>query len=583
MEHKYIKSFLFILMSFGAMSFADGTHKGDRPAAPEAGYFDSPMNRSLKLSGTFGELRNNHFHAGIDIKSSAGGVGDPVYAPADGFISRVNIEGSGYGNSLMIDHPNGYSTLYAHLLKFAPSIQLWAKNKQYESQSFEIDVAVPRDVFPVSKGQIIAYMGNTGASQAPHLHFEIRETSTQIPVNPLKFYLPVQDNQAPAINYLSVYSLNNLKQSFKTQKFITYKRKNGEYKLAKDTILIGSWRTGFGLNTFDFMEGSWSKNGVYSIEMYVDDVLTYGFKMDSIALDKTRNINAHMDYLEKVNRNSFIHRCYTLPGNQLSIYNENINNGLVDLYTDRARKIRLKSLDQQGNTAVLEFYVKRDPNTLSPEPTNYNYILPYNEPSIIRVEGMELYMPTGTIFEDLYLKFKSQDDPSNGIYSKMYHIHDKMTPVNSYYNIAIKPSKAIPDNLRTKSFVAMCDRNVVTNCGGTWNGDSLITEIRSFGDFCIMIDTIAPTITPVVFRSDLSRAKFVRFSIGDNIRNTGRCKGLTYKAYIDNQWICMAYDARYRTITYDFEPDQYKGRHTLKLEVADAVGNKKVFEREFWR
>ena len=172
-------------------------------------YFRMPVDMAtVRLSGTFGELRSNHFHTGIDISSATGSIGQPVFATADGFLDRVKVQESGYGKALYIKHPNGYTTVYAHLDKFSPAVERYVKEVQYKRERFGVDLYPTDGVFQVKKGEQIGNMGNSGSSQGPHLHFEIRRSSNQKALNPLLFGLPILDDVPPAIRNMKVYFLN---------------------------------------------------------------------------------------------------------------------------------------------------------------------------------------------------------------------------------------------------------------------------------------------------------------------------------------------------------------------------------------
>jgi len=190
--------FLMLLL-VGASSLAQSNIPKD--------YFGKPLDIPLILSGSFGELRSNHFHSGLDIKTQQR-TGLPVYAPADGYVSRIKVGHYGYGKALYIKHPNGYSTVYAHLERYAGKIQDYVKKQQYRKESYEIELFPKADLLPVYKGDLIGYSGNTGSSGGPHLHFEIRDASSR-PMNPMLFGLDVPDTRRPLLNSVMVYPVGD--------------------------------------------------------------------------------------------------------------------------------------------------------------------------------------------------------------------------------------------------------------------------------------------------------------------------------------------------------------------------------------
>ncbi|GAB4244841.1 MAG: M23 family metallopeptidase [Saprospiraceae bacterium] len=572
----------FILLCVVLLAFDNS----DTPALKKypKQYFRSPVNHSMLLSGTFGELRPNHFHAGIDIKSAKGVPGDDLFTAADGFISRIKVDSRGYGNSLYIDHPNGYTTLYAHLDHFSEEIAAYVKAKQYEQQSFEVDLDLTPDIFPVRQGQRIGAMGNSGSSNGAHLHFEIRDTRTQDPINPLLFGFPVVDNVSPRMHSVKVYQLDQHLHAKGARAYSVY-QSNGNYRIKGDTIYTDGDRAGFGLKVYDHFDRVSNWNGIYSLSMLKDDSLIYAFDLETFSFDETRYLNAHCDYEERVTKNSYYNRCFTLPGNQLSIYRKNKNYGVVEVPERRPAKITMIASDVAGNEARLEFWVQRKQAYSAVAVSNelYNYILPYDEGNMIRTEGLYLHMPAGTLYEDLYLRYDVSPERSDGYYSDVHHVHEPTTPVHQFFDLGLRPTKPIPAELKSKVFVAYCNGNSMVNCGGTWQDGLLMTKVRQFGNYCIMADTKAPTITPLSFRYNMKGRSKMSFRIKDETATAANVDDLSYDAWVDDQWILMEYDKKSASITHEFDEHIGPGEHSLKIVVRDAVGNEKVYESKFVR
>jgi Peptidase family M23 len=575
------KVLLILSLPVFILAFRGGVPGG---AVYPKNYFRSPVDHTILLSGTFGELRPNHFHAGIDIKSSKGVPGDRLYTTAGGYIARIKVEAGGYGRSLYINHPNGYTSLYAHLNNYSDEIEAYVKEQQYAQKSFDVDLIPGRDKFPVKQGQLAGQMGNTGASNGAHLHFEIRDTKTQNPINPLLFGFSVTDNVAPKMHALKVYSLDGKREEGNSRSFALY-QSNGNYRIKNDTLTIDAWHAGFGLKVYDHFDRVSNWNGIYALAIYQNDSLIYAFDLERFSFDETRYINAHCDYVERVTRNSYYNRCYALPGNKLSIYNHQVNYGMVDLHKDKPGKITMVASDMAGNESKLEFWVKRGDiaaaKLVSDEP--YNYLLPYDEGNMIQTEGLYLHLPKGTLYENLYMKYQVTPERSTGYYSSVHHLHDSKTPVHSYFDIGIRPTVSIPAELKPKVFVAYCVGKTTMNCGGAWKDGFLRTKVRAFGDYCIMADEVAPTIKPVMFTYNMRGYSKMKFRIGDNISTAPNVQGLSFEARVDGEWILMEYDKKTGTITHYFDEHTGKGGHELKLVVKDAVGNETVFEKKFVR
>lgn len=539
--------------------------------------FRAPVNTPLRLSGTFGELRSNHFHAGIDIK---GGIGVPLVAIGDGHVYRIKVSAGGYGNVLYIKHPNGYTSVYAHMHKFKSDIAAFVKSIQHQKQQFEQDLYPDSTQFMVRKGERIGEMGTSGYSFGPHLHFEIRDSKTERPINPLLFGLDVPDTRQPRMHQLRVYELNNQRETQQAKTYSLYAKGN-RMGLKGDTVYVSQPNVGLGIKVYDHMNGVSNWNGIYALDMYLEDSLVYNYTMESFGFDESRYLNAHLDYEEVVTAKSYFNRTYTLPGNQLSIYQKQDNHGVIWVDSEHAQEVVMIASDVEGNETKLRFWVKQKSEPEEVIPPNYNYILPYDQANIIDNGSLYLHMPEGTLYENLYLSYESVEDPATDIFSNVHHLHDYKTPIHSYYDLSIRPTR-LPEELRDKAFIANCTReNSIVNLGGEWEDGKLKTKVRQLGDFCIMVDTIAPTIAIRRFKSNMRGYSQFNFIIKDNVGTSGMARGLQFRATIDGQWILMEYDLKNDRLTHRFDGTIPAGRHEFRLEVWDNQGNTRVFERSF--
>lgn len=571
-----MRIFIATLVIIGAITLCTSFYFSTYPQ----NYFRSPITYTLRLAGTFGELRPNHFHAGLDIKSPNGAIGATIVAAADGHISRIIRGPYGFGNALFVEHPNGYTTVYGHLHEFTPPIEAYVKNMQYQEQSYEVDIRPPADLFPVLQGEQIAIMGNTGASAGPHLHFEIRETASGKPANPLLFGLKVTDNTAPRMHQLRVYQLNEQHEAISAK---TYKllHSGNNYRL-EDTLEVNAFHAGFGLSVYDHMDDVPNWNGIYALSMYVNDSLAYRFRADAFSFDESRYLNAHLDYREQRTNGTYFHRTYILPGNKLSLYEHSQNGGVVHLQPNQAASIIILAEDKNGNTSRLQFWV-RQRGIPSPKQQGYTYFLPYGEESLIDNGSLYLHFPEGIFYENIYLKYRFTIDHSDHVYSAMHHIHEPLTPVHHPFEIALRPT-TLPEELRSKAFVAYCNKNGnVTNMGGEWKSDRLFAKSSTFGDYCILVDEVKPTIRPLNLKRDMKAAKSMTFKIYDNFYTGGSAKDLSYRATVDGQWIMLEKDGKTGILTYHFDEKIPPGEHQLRVVATDAVGNEAVFEAAFVR
>jgi len=542
-------------------------------------YFRSPVDYTIRLSGTFGELRPNHFHAGIDIKSPDGKTGAPLYAVADAVVSRVKVQSAGYGNALYLRHPNGYTSVYAHLKKFPPAIAAYVKKQQYKKKSFTIDLHPNADQFQIKKGEVIGWLGLSGRSYGPHLHFEIRDSKTEKPINPQLFGIGAADSKDPKLHALRVYSLNDRLETLDAKNY-TLVQHGSTYKL-KDTLRVGAWRAGLALKAYDHSDGVTNWNGIYSLDVKQDGQKIYGFKLESFAFSESRYINAHIDYQQQQEKKSFFHRCFTLPGNRLSLYTDLVDKGIITLYRHKPSQIEMIVKDAAGNTVTLEFWIRRKAVDDSLRP-GYQYNFAYNSENTQSGEGWKINMSKGCLYEDLYWSMETKATPANA-YAPLYKFHKPTVPIHRYFHIQVKPT-SLPEDLKSKAFVAHINKDgKISSSGGKWEGDYLKARVRSLGSYTVMIDQKAPKIVPIKFQRDLTKSKKMTFKVTDDADAQAEINSFNYTATVDGNWILMAYDAKNNLLTHEFDERIGKGEHELIIEVTDAVGNRKEYRKTFIR
>ncbi|MFA8436143.1 MAG: M23 family metallopeptidase [Marinifilaceae bacterium] len=542
-------------------------------------YFRSPVDFPITLSGNFGELRNNHFHSGIDIRTFT--TGKRVYAAAQGTVSRIKISAGGYGKALYIDHPNGYTTVYAHLKSFAPALENYILSEQYRRNSFEIDIPVPKNKFVFKKGSLIAYSGNTGSSAGPHLHFEIRETKSEHPVNPLLFSFKIKDTKAPKIFSLYIYPLDlqsSINGKKTRQKFsVTYYDNAYHLKGAPKIKLHG--KIGFALEANDYMNDTWSKCGIYSLQFRVDNELKTEFSIPEFSFAESRYINSHMDYQLNKQYRKRIHKCFLAPNNKLSIYKRVKDKGIIHFTDDLTHSLEFKIKDANRNTAILRFKV----NSVSTKPQNttreFVQVMPYNQSNKFTKDSLELLLPANCLYDTLYFNYKNQHS-ANTFYSAKHHIHNENTPVHKHFTLGIRP-RNLPEKLQDKALVARIDkRGKLHNMGGLFFDGWVKTKIREFGNFVITVDTIAPTIRPVKKYKglNLKQHKRIEFLIKDELSGIK-----SYVGEIDGKWVLFEYDAKKNKIFYKFDSKRLKSgqKHSLKLTITDHKDNKTHYTNHF--
>lgn len=540
--------------------------------------FIPPVKGLIQLTGTFGELRSDHFHAGLDIR---GGVGRAIYAIADGHVSRIRVTVSGYGQALYLEHPSGHTSVYGHLDRFRDDIASFVKAKQYNDESFLLDEELRAEHFPVKQGDLIAYIGQRGFVSGPHLHFEIRDTDSGRLLNPMNFGIRAADNRRPAIRGLRVFELDSRGNVLSAKNKSVKSIGGGQYKLSSDTIFVHNASIGLGLKAYDQQDGRPNLNGVYGIKLSEKDGLIFGFKMDHFDGEQTRYLNAHLDYKEKLDNDSWFNNCFRLPGNQLDFYQHNSQNGHIGLRQGEHKDLIYEVQDIEGNRSFMHFVVKRLIEPIRRQ-VQFNYFLPFDEESLIENQSIRAHFPEGALYEDLYLDYDLIVENTTGLYSPMHRFQVYTTPLHRYFDLHIRPNH-IPEPLKEKAIIAHCDDgDAPTSYGGEWTEEGrLRAPVRSFGNFGIMIDTIPPEIKVHHFAKDMRGWSQFSFTISDNFPTAGKAQSLRFRAEVDGQWILMEYNGRKKRLYHDFDGHIAKGKHQLKLRIMDDRGNEQTLEKDF--
>ncbi len=543
--------------------------------------FRSPLGIPLVLAGNFGELRNNHFHAGIDCKTN-GSENYRIYSIADGYVSRIKVSSRGYGKALYITHYNGYTSVYAHLNEFKGAIGAYLKQQQYSQQKSELDIQIPAGVLPVTQSQVVALSGNTGSSTAPHLHFEIRDAHTEEALNPLLFGFKIADTRKPIISGAALYQFDQSGRRTKAKTIEIVKNSSGNFSAKSNVINVGTPRVGLGIKAYDKQDAANNLNGAFSVEMLDNGVPVYSFKMDRIAFHESRYINSHCDYTYKKEGKGWMQKCFRDPGNQLSIYETAINDGIIDLSDGLMHKVIFKVRDVSGNTKVLAMNLKYKPSIgfKAPYIGNYQAMLPHNMPQTYSDKGLNLNFEAGSFYDNIPLKHTTKPSTSQYVYSDIHKVHDGKTPVHKYFDVAINGSR-VPDRLRNKVLIARKNSaGRVSSIGGEWEGGYLKASSKEFGSFYITVDTRPPVIQPINISNGKSMAKnsTITFKISDNLSGIK-----SYNAYIDGNWVLMEYDAKSARLRYRFDGRVGRGNHSMKLVVVDGRGNEAVWSGRFSR
>lgn len=532
----------------------------------------NPLDFRLLLSGTFGELRGNHFHAGIDFKTK-GVEGQKIYAIADGYISRIKVSSYGYGKALYINHPNGQTSVYAHLKEFSEKIDTIVKKEHYKREKFEINIFPKANSINVKQGEVIALSGNSGSSQGAHLHFEIRDTKTEHPLDPLDFGFKVIDNISPILKELKVFDLDNHKLSK------TYKIKKIKKNYYVGDTIYSNEKTGLGIYTYDQSNDAYNKNGVNAIKLFLDSNLIYHFELDKLDFSKNKYINAHIDYEEKVLSKRKFHKCYRLPHNPLKNYKTILNSGYINLEDNRTYQIKFEVFDSYKNKSELSFYLKKAKIDYKDTSEVTNEIVRkfswYNENNFSN-NNFKISINKNYLYESIDFKYLEKDS-LDGTYGKIHQCHYEIVPLHKSAKISIRAS--VPRHLREKVYIAKIKDEKFRYFGNKWENNFLTAKISEFGDFAIAADTILPKITGVNIYpgKEIKKQQTIKCLIED--KESGIKK---YNASINNKWILMEYDHKRKLLEYDFNEIVQKGENIFNLEVEDMLGNIKNYSAKFY-
>ncbi len=538
-------------------------------------YFRSPLSLPPQASGSFGELRSNHFHSGTDYRTNQR-TGHPVYAVADGFISRIRVQIGGGGNALYIDHPNGYTSVYMHLLEFNGKIAEAARNKQYAEQRFDIDFPPEKSRVQVKKGDIIALSGNSGGSSGPHLHFELRDTKTEMTINPQLFGLSIPDNIPPIVSGFTIYRLGDAPFSENTpREHLQITGNNGNYKLSPASIIRVNGKTGFGIVAIDPNSASANKNGIYSIELLLDNNLIFTSTLSGLYFNHSRAINSYIDYATYIFKGRRIQKGFVEPGNPLTIYSHLVNKGLIDLKDTETHEMTYRIKDVKGNTSTIHFSVRFDPDLVIDQNIKSGAErFAFDQENTFSTKDVKLHIPSHSLYSDLYFTYSKSAKPSGVAFSEVHHIHNRMIPLHNGYTLSINADE-LPMNLQSKALI-IDSRGYAQ--GGTYLNGVVTAKIKEFGSFHIGVDTQAPSIRALNISENKAMAGISRmnFKISDNLSGIQ-----SFNGYIDGQWVLMEFDAKSASLWHIFDKSLSKGKHHFKLDVKDGKGNTKTYEVNF--
>lgn len=541
---------LLIILSLVFFSFTS-----DGQNYPQ-GYFRTPLNIPMELVANFGEIRANHWHMGLDIRTQQK-VNLPVYASADGYISRIGIDATGFGQVIYIDHPNGYTTLYAHLNAFFPALAQYIKEQQYQQETWKINLSFSPGQFPVKKGEFIGLSGSTGGSAGPHVHFEIRDTKTEKVLNPLLFSFPIRDAVPPSVVRLAMYDRNKSTYMQSPQLLNIAKTKN-------HLIKVGSNRISFAVGATDRFSGSNNPNGIFAAKLMVDGQPVSSFTLNNIGYDETRYINAQIDYPYDYRGGATLQHITPLPGATGVAFNTYGDDGVIKLNDAELHSVLIEVKDANGNTTAIPFKVQYDESITPAGLLMDNYFFP-NEINVFEREDFQVVTSEKTMYDANAVTHTVSGNATGSAVSPVYSFLSAAIPAHDSVIIRIKPSANISDDMLDKLVIKSVAGSKTVVEKAVWQKGWLMAKFRQFGTYQAFIDNTPPTVNAVP--GNLTKAKRIFFTPTDNFNSIK-----SFRVELDGKWLRFSND-KGRSWLYTFDEKFTRGEHQLKAIVEDEAGN----------
>ena len=528
--------------------------------------FHTPIDAPFDLSGTFGEFRSR-FHTGIDFKSR-GVQGQKIFSIEDGYVSRIEVNNYGYGKVIYIDHLNGFTSVYAHLKNFNPELDEYIKSELYKSKRNSIKKFPKTNQLRINKGEVIGYSGNTGRSFGPHLHFEIRDTKSQDAINPLMFNYSYKDDERPIIRGLYIINENNslvrnspIRKKVKKINDSTYTVDDFEY----------NGKIGIGLDIYDIQyKNLYNQNGVYKVELFIDSILKYSYKMDKIKFSENHYKKIMYDYLSLARKNRKVLKIYTPRNSDLSFLKNNKFNGIINSDSIRDNSLLVRVSDWNGNSSSIKFNLKANDSISRRSSyngieilTNQNYTLNKNS-SIIEIGK-------NTFYDDLLMNISYQSDTLN--------LGKEKDPFRS--SIRIKLPHKISDTLELRqSFVGKIINGKISYISSKKNKSYIYANTSSLGEYIISKDTLKPDIKPINFKnnSNIKVKNTLKLRLKDDLSGIKN-----YSSYFNGNWALFEYEPKSNMIFHNLSDGIIKdGENELIIKYEDGVGNKGVYQTKVY-
>lgn len=533
-------------------------------------YFRSPLDIPINLSGTFGELRPNHFHSGLDIRTN-NVEGLPVYAAADGIIIRIKVSAFGYGKALYIAHPNGYTTVYGHLQKFSDKIEEYVKEQQYKQKSYEVELYP--STLKVTQSEIIALSGNSGGSGGPHLHFEFRDTATEKIINPMAFGMNklIKDEKNPVISSLMVYPENDSTSVNKSRNPVSLslqKQVDGSFLASK---VVANGKIGFALNSYDLSTNNYNKNGIYKVVSYLNGSQNFKFEFDTFAFDESKHINYFIDFNRYKKLKQRFQKLFIKESYPLSLISGNTKSGFLDIKPNIAYTYKIEVYDFHGNKTIVNVPISYE-KEVNPTPVSSkgNFYIKTKSDFNFEFEKTAVYIPVNALYENAYLNISEKEN--------VLDIENNYEAIQNGLTVTLDMSH-LSEEEQKKAFVGTVLGLKLEYNSSFRKANKVSSKIKSFGKYKVGFDNVAPRIYNPNFieGSNISKLSTLSVSISDAISGID-----TYNAYLNDEWILMEYDYKTKKLVHNLKDGKViSGKNDIKIVVTDKLENTTTFSSNF--
>jgi Membrane proteins related to metalloendopeptidases len=526
-----------------------------------------PLHMALKMVSRFGELRPDHFHMGLDI-STNGKENVPVYAICDGYISEVKVEESNTGKCLFVKQTDGIISVYGHLNLFSKELEQYVHQKQYKEHRWEQDIhfTIPR--FPVKKGELIGYSGNTGHSNAPHLHFELRDARTGLSFNPQKDGILTTEYSSPDLKAVYWYD-----RSISIYKDNAHLIRLNEGATRSKPLLVSSSIIGLGITVEDNITEKYKSTGVTKASIEEDGKIIYQLSLDSLSETDSRSINARIDYRFWYTTGNYIQYLFNLPGNAL----KSSNSGYINLSDRNPHKITIRYGDNLKSNSSMSFYIKYEPKLKESVKTNDSIKLMPDTSEKIEKEDIRLYFPPSSLYDTLFIHLRKIQYEEKRSISPIYNFGDGSIPMRDSFTLFIKSTSGLTNSLRNKTVMELTNKKSKLFVKGKWNGNWMEGKFSEMGTIRLIIDSTPPRIVPVEWMNNqsLSGIEFLQFKCEDDT-------GLkSVQAKLDGHWILLS--KKGNLYTYQFDEYCHKGKNKLVIRSIDLAGNVTIDTFNFFK